>query len=137
MTDPLAALVDTNVLLDVFYDDPAWAGWSIEQLKRVSMRGALAINDVVYAELSVRFTTIESLDDAVARAGLRLFQMSRAALFLAGKAFARYRSGGGPRTSILPDFLIGAHASALGVPLLTRDARRYSAYFPRLALVTP
>ena len=121
----------------MFYDDPVWARWSIGQLQRASVRGALAIDDVVYAELSVRFATIESLDDAVARAGLQLVPMSRPALFLAGKAFARYRLAGGPRTSILPDFLIGAHASALGVPLLTRDARRYSAYFPRLVLVTP
>lgn len=137
MTEALAALVDTNVLIDVLFDDPVWAEWSIGELEKASSRGMLAINDVVYAELSVRAPTMEALDAALAGAGIQLATTPRPALFMAGKAFQRYRSRGGTRPGVLPDFFIGAHAAVLGVPLLTRDARRYRTYFPRLQLVSP
>jgi predicted nucleic acid-binding protein len=130
-------LVDTNVLLDVVTDDPTWADWSILQLDAAAIKGGLAINDVVYAELSVRFDRIEALDAIVESASLVLTGTPRAALFLAGKAFQRYRASGGARTGVLPDFFIGAHAAASGMPLLTRDARRYRTYFPKIDLITP
>ena len=137
MTERPAALVDTNVLFDVLYDDPAWAEWSTLQLEAAALRGAVAINDIVYAELSVRFGTIEALNETVADMGLVMAPMPRSALFMAGKVFERYRARGGVRTSILPDFMIGAHATVLDVPLLSRDTRRYRTSFPRLVLVTP
>ena len=130
-------LVDTNVLLDVVTDDPVWARWSLGQLDAAALKGPLAINAIVYAELSVRFERIEDLDGVVQQAGLSMETMPRAALFLAGKAFLRYRSSGGARTGVLPDFFIGAHAAIESVPLLTRDARRYRTYFPSLVLITP
>ncbi|MFI4967066.1 MAG: type II toxin-antitoxin system VapC family toxin [Caulobacterales bacterium] len=130
-------LVDTNVLLDLVTDDPTWADWSIRQLDVAVIKGGLAINDAVYAELSVRFDHIETLDAVVKDAGLILTGTPRAALFLAGKAFQRYRVLGGPRTGVLPDFFIGAHAAVTGMPLLTRDARRYRTYFPKIDLITP
>jgi predicted nucleic acid-binding protein len=130
-------LVDTNVLLDLLTGDPKWADWSIGQLDAASLRGPLAINDVVYAELSVRFSTIEALDAVVAEMGLVMEAMPRAALFLAGKVFQRYRAVGGSRSGVLPDFFIGAHAAVLGCPLLSRDVGRYQAYFPGIKLVTP
>ena len=137
MTEPPAALVDTNVLFDVLYDDPVWAEWSTRQLEAAALRGDLAINDIVYAELSVRFETIEALDDTMEGMGLVIAPTPRSALFMAGKVFERYRARGGVRTSILPDFIIGAHATVLGVPLLSRDTRRYRTCFPRLELVSP
>jgi hypothetical protein len=130
-------LVDTNVLLDLLTGDPHWADWSIGQLDAAALRGRLAINDVVYAELSVRFTTIEALDAAVAEMGIAIAAMPRAALFLAEKAFQRYRASGGTRRGVLPDFFIGAHAAVLGCSLLSRDAGRYRAWFPGLDQVTP
>jgi predicted nucleic acid-binding protein len=130
-------LVDTNVLLDLLTGDPRWADWSIGQLDTAVLRGPLAINDIVYAELSVRFATIEALDAVVAEMGIVIAAMPRAALFLAGKAFQRYRAAGGRRGGVLPDFFIGAHAAVLGCSLLSRDAGRYRAYFPRIELVTP
>ncbi len=129
--------VDTNVLLDVLTDDPVWARWSLGQLDAAALRGRVAINAVVYAELSVRFERIEDLDAVVAQAGLIVESIPRAALFLAGKAFQHYRAAGGARTAVLPDFFIGAHAAVDGVPLLTRDTRRYRTYFPSLALIAP
>jgi hypothetical protein len=130
-------LVDTNVLLDLLTNDPNWADWSIGQLDAAALRGPLAINDIVYAELSVRFATIEALDVVVAEMGLDFAAMPRAALFLAGKVFQRYRASGGTRSGVLPDFFIGAHAAVLGCALLSRDAGRYRSYFPGIELVTP
>jgi len=130
-------LVDTNVLLDLVTDDPQWADWSIQQLDAASLRGELVINDVIYAELSVRFAAIEALEGALDEARVSVAAMPRAALFLAGKAFQRYRAAGGTRTGVLPDFFIGAHASVVGLALLTRDAQRYRSYFPAIDLVTP
>jgi len=132
-----ATLVDTNVLLDVLTDDPVWANWSVRQLDAAAAMGPLVINDVIYAELSVRFSTIEALDAALVLADAQLDPIPRSALFLAGKAFQRYRAAGGQRTGVLPDFFIGAHAAVLGVPLLTRDVQRYRRYFPSVDLVTP
>jgi predicted nucleic acid-binding protein len=130
-------LVDTNILLDLFTDDPIWADWSARQLRILSVQEALVVNPVVYAELSVGFDRIEELDAALATAGVDLLESPRAALFLAGQAFRTYRAQGGTRTGVLPDFFIGAHAVVAGMSLLTRDTRRYRSYFPTVVLITP
>jgi predicted nucleic acid-binding protein len=130
-------LVDTNVLLDLVTDDPVWADWSIAELEAASLRGPLLINDVVYAELAVRYGRIEDLDAFVQKAGLEIAALPRAALFLAGKVFARYRKSGGLCTGVLPDFFVGAHAAVGEWPVLTRDVGRYRIYFPSLTLITP
>jgi predicted nucleic acid-binding protein len=130
-------LVDTNVLLDLVTDDEVWAAWSIGQLDAASLRGALLINGIVYAELSVRFARIEDLDLFVDEASLEVARIPRAALFLGAKAFQRYKAAGGPRAGVLPDFLIGAHAAVAALPLLTRDVARYRRYFPTVTLISP
>lgn len=130
-------LVDTNVLLDVVTDDPVWQDWSQRQLDAAAMRDSLAINPVVYAELSGGFTSIEGLDAMLASAVIGMAEMPRPALFLAGQIFKTYRRRGGLRTSVLADFFIGAHAAVLGAPLITRDAGRYRTYFPTIELVAP
>lgn len=130
-------LVDTNVLLDVVTGDPKWADWSQNQLEAAALTKALAINPIIYAELSVRYDNIEEVDAMLEATRIVVSEIPREALFLAGKAFMRYRLRGGTRTGVLPDFFIGAHAVVLGVPLLTRDARRYADYFPKLELLAP
>ncbi|MCR5858754.1 type II toxin-antitoxin system VapC family toxin [Mesorhizobium sp. J428] len=129
--------VDTNVILDVATFDPNWAIWSLDQLELASASGPLLINEIVYAELSVGYTLIEELDDLVEQMELEMLQIPRSALFLAGKAYQRYRQSGGTRTGVLPDFFIGAHAAVLQVPVLTRDVARYRAYFPTVRLIAP
>jgi len=129
-------LIDTNVLLDVATDDPVWADWSIRQLDAAAVKGPLVINDVVYAELSVGFERVEDLNALLDDAGVALEEIPREALFLAGKAFRRYRAAGGARMGVLPNFFIGAHAAVLGLPLLTRDVKRYRTHFPSVVLVT-
>jgi predicted nucleic acid-binding protein len=130
-------LVDSNVLLDVFTDDPAWVGWSSEALVHAFDQGPVVINPVVYAEVSVGFDRIEELDEALPQAAFVREPLPYPAGFLAGKAFLAYRRSGGAKPAPLPDFYIGAHAAAAGYRLLTRDARRYQTYFPRLELLAP
>ncbi len=130
-------LVDTNVLVDVLQDDPQWADWSIGQLRAQSKVHELAINPITYAEMSLSFSTLESLDDVVDSLGLSMRDMPRPALFLAAKAFAQYRRRGGSKNQVLPDFFIGAHAAVEGWQLLTRDASRFRTYFPRLQVISP
>jgi predicted nucleic acid-binding protein len=130
-------LVDTNVLVDVLQDNPQWAEWSIGQLRAQARLHQLAINPVIYAEISLSFSTIESLDEVIDTLGLVVHDIPRPALFLAAKAFARYRQRGGSRQQVLPDFFIGAHAAVQGWPLLTRDASRFRSYFPGLVVLAP
>lgn len=130
-------LVDTNVLIDVLEDDPTWADWSIQQLRAQSQVHDLVINPIIYAELSQAFSTFEALDAVVAKLGLSIQEVPRPALFLAGKAFVRYRKVGGSKGNVLADFFIGAHAVVGGLTLLTRDAKRYRSYFPTVELIVP
>lgn len=130
-------LIDTNVLVDVLEDDPDWVDWSVRQLRAQSQVHELLINPVIYSELSLAFDSVEALDDAVEGLGLSLQELPRAALFLAGRAFVKYRRAGGGKNNVLADFFIGAHAAVLDCPILTRDARRYRSYFPTVSLLTP
>ena len=130
-------LVDTNVLVDVIQDDPRWADWSMRQLRVQSALHELAINPVVYAEISLSYSSLESLEKVVTAMKLAVREIPRPALFLAGKAFAQYRKRGGSKTQVLPDFFIGAHAAIEGWPLLTRDASRFRTYFPGLKVLAP
>jgi len=102
-------IVDTNVLVDVLENDPKWANWSIAQLQKLSCRHILAINPVIYAELTFGFANVDELDSAINKLELELLEIPRSALFLAGKAFIRYRKQGGTKSNVLPDFFIGAH----------------------------
>ena len=130
-------LVDTNVILDVVEDDPDWANWSQTRLDAAALQYTLLINSVIYAELSIAYLRIEELEAMLSTAGFRMEPIPREALFLAGKVFRQYRNRGGTRTGVLPDFFIGAHAAVAGIPLLTRDPRRYRSYFPGLDMIHP
>ena len=130
-------LVDTNVLVDVLEDDPEWSDWSINQLRSQAKIHRLAINPVIYSELSLTFSSAEALDLTINDLGLAMIEIPRAALFLAGKAFSCYRRQGGKKQNVLSDFFIGAHAAVSDFPILTRDSRRYTSYFPGIILITP
>jgi predicted nucleic acid-binding protein len=130
-------LVDSNILLDVISEEQKWADWSEQQLERAALSGPVVINDVVYAEISARFSAYEILDSHLQDNAIEVAPIPRAALFLAGKVFLRYRAVGGVRTGVLSDFFIGAHAAVLGIPILTRDVRRYRSYFPTVKLIAP
>lgn len=130
-------LVDTCVLVDVLQNDPQWVDWSIGQMRAQATLHALVINPIIYAEMSLSFSTLEALDGVVATLALEMHELPRPALFLAAKAYAQYRRRGGTKLQVLPDFFIGAHAAVEGWPLLTRDASRFRTYFPTLKVVAP
>ena len=134
MTD---VLVDSNVLLDVFTGDSEWRDWSDAMLAQSARSSRLVLNPIIYSEVSAHFDSIEDLDDALPPNWIRREAVPWEAAFLAGRCFLKYRRQGGTRRSPLPDFYIGAHASVAGLTLLTRDARRYRTYFPKLKLIAP
>jgi predicted nucleic acid-binding protein len=133
----MATLVDSNILLDLMTEDENWFEWSSNALAREADERRLVINAIVYAEISVRFTRIEELEDTLSVDVFHREAIPFEAAFLAAKAFVAYRKRGGARTNVLPDFLIGAHAAVAGYRLLTRDAARYRTAFPRLDVVAP
>jgi predicted nucleic acid-binding protein len=132
-----AVLVDSNVLLDLLTEDKQWFGWSSEALEESAESGRLVINPVIYAEVSVRFSRIEDVEEALPKTMFDREAIAYEAAFLAGKVFMTYRRRGGAKLSPLPDFFIGAHASVAGYRLLTRDPKRYRQYFPTLAITAP
>jgi predicted nucleic acid-binding protein len=132
-----AVLVDSNVLLDIMTEDPQWFSWSAGALARAAETMRLVINPIIYAEVSIRYSRIEDLNDALPPTFVEREPLPYEAAFLAGKAFLIYRKHSGVKRSPLPDFFIGAHASIARYRLLTRDAGRYRTYFPKLPLIAP
>lgn len=128
-------LVDSNVILDILTNDQRWLMWSSQALEDAAEQGPIFINSMIYAEISVRFDRIEDLDESLV--DFQYLEVPRAACFLAGKCFLKYRRSGGAKTSPLPDFFVGAHAMVGGLPLLTRDRGRYQSYFPKLKIIAP
>jgi predicted nucleic acid-binding protein len=133
----VGTLVDSNVLLDVLTEDEVWLGWSANALAQAADAGPLFVNPIIFAEVSVRFSRIEDLDDAVPPADYGRLALPWEAAFLAGKTFLDYRRNRGTRSSTLPDFFIGAHAAVAELALLTRDPSRYRTYFPTIAITSP
>jgi len=129
-------LVDSNVILDLFLNDLKWAAWSEAKLEEYSNQTSLYINSIIYSEVSIGFKYIEDLESALSQAGFQMLEIPKEALFLAGKAFIKYRKREGTKKSPLPDFFIGAQAAVLDLDLLTRDAARYQTYFPTIRLIS-
>ena len=130
-------LVDSNVILDIVTEDPKWFQWSSETFAYYADTHILVINPIIYAEVSIGFERIEEVEDALPRTDFRRAQLPWESAFLAGKCFLIYRKKGGKRRSPLPDFFIGAHATIMGMILMTRDVSRYRTYFPKLSLISP
>lgn len=128
-------LVDSSVILDVFTEDPQWGARSAAKLAELSVRMPLAVNALVWAEVSTPFAEPEEV--ARRLAGFQVLPIPPAAAFWAAKAFLRYRKAGGHQVRPLPDFFIGAHAYVLNLPLLTRDPRRVKRHFPSVQIVSP
>lgn len=129
--------IDSCVLLDLFTNDPEWANWSESILGRCSQTNTLFINSIVYTEISIGFNRIEEVEAAIEQVGVKVLEIPREALFLAGKTFLNYRKNKGTKSSTLPDFFIGAHAAVSSFDLVTRDIAKYKTYFPNVKLICP
>ena len=132
----MPVLVDSNVVLDVVTDDSLWADWSDEAITR-HQAGGLIVNSIVYSELCAGAASPVEVDELLESLKLGFQEIPRDGLYLAAKAFLQYRRQGGTKTSTLPDFFIGGHAQAVGIPILTRDTARYQTYFPKVELISP
>lgn len=130
-------IVDSNIILDLFLDDPNWADWSESILIKYGRENKLYINMIIYTEISVGFERIEELESALIKGGFQILEIPKEALFLAGKVYFKYRKLKGTKNSPLPDFYIGAQAAILGLDLITRDTSRYKTYFPSVKLISP
>ena len=130
-------MLDSNVLLDVLTEDPAWFGWSSRTLEECAQNHILVINPIIYAEVSIGFDRMEDLDAALPKSLIERRPIPLEAAFLAGKCFVKYRGHGGQKRFTLPDFFIGAQAEIMGWKIATRDHQRFKKYFPAVELVTP
>lgn len=129
--------VDSSVVIDAMAGDANWSHWARERIGEATEAGPLWINGIVYAEAGHRFEEMAQLDLAISLLGLQILDIPKPVFFVSARAFREYRQRGGDRTSILPDFIIGAHASLLNVPLLTRDPKRFRQAFPDLEIIAP
>ena len=129
--------VDTNVLIDVFGAGQSWEAWSRRKLMTIGGAAGFGIDPVVVAELASEFASLDALYALLGSFDVRVVPLDDGIAFAAGHAFRAYRRHHKDRQSTLAEFLIGAHATILGAPLLTRDAAIYRAYFPDLTLITP
>lgn len=133
----MATLIDSNVLIDIAYRDPVWLKWSREKAADAAKVGAVVINQIIHAEFSYRFQSVDDVDAALDVDEFRRENLPWEAGFAAAQAFKRYRAAGGRRERVLPDFLIGAHAAIRGYTILTRDPSGYRAYFPTVDVIAP
>ncbi len=129
-------MLDTNVVIDLHEEDTQWHGWSLDVVARAVDAGVSA-SAIIVGELASRAGTRSEILEMLAGFDIEVEALHADAAYRAGVAQAAYRRAGGGRERLLADFLIGAHASATGRPLITRDARRYRTYFPELELITP
>ena len=129
-------LVDSNIIIDTFEPGSDWFEWSTRVLGDLADDG-LFIDSVVAAEIGSRFHTLGEFIEALEMLGLPVMNLPLQGSWLAGQAYLAWVRNGGRRGAILPDLLIGAHATAEGARVLTRDPRRFRTYFPELELITP
>lgn len=129
--------VDTNVLLDVFLDDPRYGTASADALRKGLREGALTACEVVWAETCSVFPSEASFRSTMETLGVEFSPIREDSALRAGSAWRRYRTGGGKRTRVVADFLIGAHAMTQCDRLLTRDRGFYGGYFAGLRILDP
>ena len=132
-----STLIDTNVLVDVLEKRLDWADWVLRQFTKLAADGDLVINQIVYGEASVPYSSLEAFDQALQEGWMRREDLPWEAAFIAGKVHQSYRSKGGVKSSVLPDFLIGAHAQFRGYRVLTRDPAGFRTYFPDVEIIAP
>jgi len=134
----MVTAVDTNVLLDVFLDDPTYRRSSFDALTRAREAGSVVVSDVVWAETGAAFGDLASFEAAMRTLSFSFVPLSERAATQAAELWrmAKRRKSMPPKR-VVADFLVGAHASACADRLLTRDKGFYRDYFSDLEIVDP
>lgn len=130
-------IVDTNVLLHLIDDRQPDSQRVLASFLKIGDSHDLVANEIIFSEVSPNFVSANAVRDQFEALGIAIKRLDLDECFRAGEAFRSYRRNGGPRTTILADFLIGAQASVRGWPILTRDTKRFSTYFPEVELIDP
>ena len=133
----MTTAIDTNILFDVFLPDPVFEKSSRLAIEEHSRLGGLVMVEPVYAELAAWFPSQENLDGILDELEISVEAISREGAFAAGRAWKKYRQGGGSRNRIMTDFLIGGHALVHAHQLLSRDRGFYKSYFSSVKLIDP
>jgi predicted nucleic acid-binding protein len=133
----LITAVDTNVLLDLFINDPKYGSLSKEALRKCLSEGMLLACEVVFAEVGAFFANDLEAEAAFSRLGMGFSPIEMPVAFSASQVWKKYRRRGGRRLRILPDCLIGAHAMKHAERLLTRDSKFFRRHFPSLTILDP
>jgi predicted nucleic acid-binding protein len=131
-----AIAVDTSVLLAIFKDEAKGDLW-LKCLLSAAETASLIVSSVVLAEIRSFFPSDDACRRAIRDLELRHSPLTEEASLPAGKIFRGYRNEGGPRKSILPDFLVAAHAATQAESLATEDRGYLRRYFPAIRLLTP
>jgi predicted nucleic acid-binding protein len=127
--------VDTSAILAIFKREASAEGWLL-RLAEAARSGPLVISEVVYAELAAFFVRAEDLEHQLENLGIDLLPSSRQTLFSAGQIHSDYRRSGGARTTMVPDFLIGAHALVQANRLASVDRGYLRKHFTGLQLLS-
>lgn len=129
--------VDTNVLVDVLWDDPEYAARSQAALSQRRSEGRLVACEIVWAELFAAAPSSASLLSAMEEIGVEFSAVGVAAAEAAGYAWREYRARGGTRDRLIADFVVRAHALCQAERLLTRDRGHARTYLPELVILDP
>jgi predicted nucleic acid-binding protein len=130
-------IADSNIIIDLLHGEGVSADIVQQAFVKCSLLGQLYVNPVIFAESASGSPSLQDFEVRLIQLGLQNMPLSNEDAYRASLAFRAYRQNGGPRTTILPDFLIGAQASNRGWPILTRDPKRFASYFPEVELIDP
>jgi predicted nucleic acid-binding protein len=128
--------VDTSALLSIFKGESEGESW-LDLLHDLARTKSLIISTVVLGEIRSFFPSDTACLKAIQALDLRVSDLDQDSSLLAGKIFRDYRAKGGPRSTILPDFLVAAHATVKADALATFDRGYLRTYFPKIRLLQP
>lgn len=132
----MTTAVDTSVLIAIAKGEARAAAWT-ELLAGARSEGDVVVCDVVAAEFFALLLDEAAFQRSLDGLGLGFSPTSLESARLAGRIFRTYRSEGGPREHLVPDFLIGAHAQRQADRIAAVDRGYLRRYFPRLRILKP